>query len=303
MKLVANPSWLRRKLWVLPWLTAKSQAIQLALSPITDARHTQTTKLGMQWHLSNAWTALFGTAFSLILPCPAFTAGWKEIFSCYFCKTDLVQWTGEVMIKAGLVLTDERVQAWACKYLELPWCIGKGKPKYSHCLIHTLGKIWPIIVKMFSTILHGWFFFLILTDTLNSQRDLKYWIAVFPKVKCDESSTFGSFLEHRFSIFSACFCKKKKVLDIEPHSPFFLLVLVSGFSGLCRQNSLENVSSFKCISLCISDFLNCWDHPDPVFFSGDVVIILVLSHWVLSHCQLLTDFPFLVMEDCYGKVS
>lgn len=155
MKLVANPSWLRRKLWVLPWLTA----IQLALSPITDARHTQTTKLGMQWHLSNAWTALFGTAFSLILPCPAFTAGWKEIFSCYFCKTDLVQWTGEVMIKAGLVLTDERVQAWACKYLELPWCIGKGKPKYSHCLIHTLGKIWPIIVKMFSTILHGWFFF------------------------------------------------------------------------------------------------------------------------------------------------
>lgn len=147
------------------------------------------------------------------------------------------------------------------------------------------------------------FFFLILTDTLNSQRDLKYWIAVFPKVKCDESSTFGSFLEHRFSIFSSCFCKKKKVLDIEPHSPFFLLVLVSGFSGLCRQNSLENVSSFKCISLCISDFLNCWDHPDPVFFSGDVVIILVLSHWVLSHCQLLTDFPFLVMEDCYGKVS
>lgn len=65
------------------------------------------------------------------------------------------------------------------------------------------------------------------------------------------------------------------------------------FLGLCRQNSLANVSLLK---YYVSDFLHCLDHPDPVFFSGDAVTIL-------SHFQLFSGFPFLVVESCCKDVS
>lgn len=89
-----------------------------------------------------------------------------------------------------------------------------------------------------------------------------------------------------------------RVFSQRVSSPIFLLALVSGFFALCRQNSLVNVSSFKCIILCVSDFLHCLDHPDSIFLSGDVVSILLLYH-----CHLFSDFPFLVMASCYEKVS
>lgn len=75
-------------------------------------------------------------------------------------------------------------------------------------------------------------------------------------------------------------------------SPIFLLALVSRFFGLCRQISLANVSSFKCIMLCVSECLHCLDHPNPIFLSGTVITIL-------SHCQFFSGFPFLATESCY----